>query len=241
MTDADTQTSSAGAAGVATFVAGAGLNPDPEVVDGAGLATVTGPLVTANLVDGAGVVVGSVAVLDDPAAEPDTMVQALAEAAAPDAGPGVQVEPADPVADGTELGARFTTPVTVAAFGDGAQIRALVVTPADRRGGSGDGGGRSDAATAPAVIPGVPLGGTGPLDKLINVSLDVSVELGRTRVTLADVLDYDVGSVVELDRAAGAPVDIRVNGTLLAQGEVVLIDDEYAVRVTAILDPNAGP
>ncbi|MDH4077484.1 MAG: FliM/FliN family flagellar motor switch protein, partial [Acidimicrobiia bacterium] len=58
-------------------------------------------------------------------------------------------------------------------------------------------------------------------------------------VTLADVLEYDVGSVVELDRAAGAPVDVRVNGTLLAHGEVVLIDDEYAVRITAIID-NGG-
>ncbi len=238
MTDADTQTATqtgAGAASpVAVLVAGSGLMPDPAVLDGNGLATVAGPLLTADLVGGGGVVVGAVAVLDDPASEPDAMLQAMANAAASEAGPGTEIRPADPVADGSELAARFATPVTVAAFGDGAQIRALVVTSADRRGAGGD------AATAPAVIPGAPLGGPGPLDKLINVSLDVSVELGRTRVTLADVLDYDVGSVVELDRAAGAPVDIRVNGTLLAQGEVVLIDDEYAVRVTAILDPNTS-
>jgi len=73
---------------------------------------------------------------------------------------------------------------------------------------------------------------------LVNVSLEVSVEIGRTRVTLADVLAFDVGSTIELDRAAGAPVDIRVNDTLLAQGEVVLVDDEYAVRITSIIDPN---
>lgn len=95
-------------------------------------------------------------------------------------------------------------------------------------------------ATAAAVggVLGVPMNTGGGLDKLVNVALEVSVELGRTRVTLSEVLDYDVGSVVELDRAAGAPVDVRVNDTLLAQGEVVLIDDEYAVRITAIFDPN---
>jgi len=235
MTDADTQTATAGGASpVATLVAGSGLLPEPNVVDSAGLATVAGPLLTANLIDAAGTVVGAVAVLDDPASEPDAMIEALAQAASTENGPGADIQPADPVGDGSELAARFTTPVSVAAFGDGNQIRALVVTSADRRGQE------SGAAAAQPVIPGVPLGGSGPLDKLINVSLDVSVELGRTRVTLADVLDYDVGSVVELDRAAGAPVDIRVNGTLLAQGEVVLIDDEYAVRVTAILDPNVS-
>lgn len=110
----------------------------------------------------------------------------------------------------------------------------------------------NEAATADGAVPvsqpapmspagvggvlGMPAGGG--LDKLVNVALEVSVELGRTRVTLSEVLDYDVGSVVELDRAAGAPVDVRVNDTLLAQGEVVLIDDEYAVRITAIFDPN---
>lgn len=235
MTDADTQTATVGGASpIAALVAGSGLMSEPNVVDSAGLATVAGPLLTANLVDTGGSIVGAVAVLDDPASEPDAMVGALAQAAATEGGPGTEIQPADPVGDGSELGSRFTTPVAVAAFGDGSQIRALVVTSADRRGQE------AGAAAAQPVIPGAPLGGSGPLDKLINVSLDVSVELGRTRVTLADVLDYDVGSVVELDRAAGAPVDIRVNGTLLAQGEVVLIDDEYAVRVTAILDPNAS-
>lgn len=238
MTDADTQTAGV-ASPVATLVAGSGLMPEPNVIDGSGLATVPGPLLTADLADASGSILGTVAVLDDPAVEPDAMLQAMAQAAAAEAGAGTEVHPSAPVADGSELSTRFSTPVTVAAFGDGQRIRALLVTPTDRRGGSAGGAG------APGQIPdsaaaAVPRG-SGPLDKLINVSLDVSVELGRTRVTLAEVLDYDVGSVVELDRAAGAPVDIRVNGTLLAQGEVVLIDDEYAVRVTAILDPNAAP
>jgi flagellar motor switch protein FliN len=84
-------------------------------------------------------------------------------------------------------------------------------------------------------------GGGASIALLRDVHLDVSVELGRTVMTVAEVLELSVGAVVELDRAARAPVDIRVNGTLLAKGEVVVIDDEYAVRVTEILDPDAGP
>jgi flagellar motor switch protein FliN/FliY len=235
MTDADTQI--AGASPVANFVAAAGLLPEPSVVDAAALHHVRGPLLTADLVDGGGDTIGVVAVLDDPSGDPDGVLQSLAQAAAAESGGGTSIQPGGPVADGAELASQFSTPVTVAAFGDGQRVRALLVTPVDRRGGAGAGAGvGAGGAAAPTGLPGV----AGPLDKLYNVALDVSVELGRTRVTLAEVLDYDVGSVVELDRAAGAPVDIRVNGTLLAQGEVVLIDDEYAVRVTAIIDPSGG-
>lgn len=78
------------------------------------------------------------------------------------------------------------------------------------------------------------------LQLLRDVRLDVSVELGRAELTVSEVLELGVGSVVELDRAARAPVDVRVNGTLLARGEVVVVDDEYAVRITEIVDPAAG-
>lgn len=241
MTDADTQVGSANP--IVTLIAGAGLVPEPGVVDADGLAAVAGPLLVTELLDGGGQLVGVVAVVDGPgdgqAAQSENLLQALAEAAASEASaavPGVMAQPGTPVPGGGDLAALFTTPVTVAAFGDGALVRALVVTALDRRGGAAS---AAAAPSAAAPAGGIPLAeGEDPLGKLVNVSLDVSVELGRTRVTLAEVLDYDVGSVIELDRAAGAPVDIRVNDTLLAQGEVVLIDDEYAVRITAILDPN---
>ncbi len=229
MTDADTTT--AAASPVAALVAGTGLVPDPRVVDGASLSGVPGPLLTGNLVAADGATVGAVAVLDDPDGDPDGLLQSLGQAATEEAGTGTTLQPAGPVGDGAGLADRFPGPITVAAFGDGQQVRALIATPVERRRPEGP------AAVAASLAGG---GDRGPLDKLVNVSLDVSVELGRTNVTLAEVLDYDVGSVVELDRAAGAPVDIRVNGTLLAQGEVVLIDDEYAVRITAILDPNGA-
>lgn len=87
-----------------------------------------------------------------------------------------------------------------------------------------------------SVPPSAPLSGEGNLTMLSDVMLNVTVELGRQSLTLSQVLNLSVGSVVELDRAAGAPVDIRVNGILFGRGEVVVVDDEYAVRVIEILE-----
>ncbi|QKE82662.1 flagellar motor switch protein FliN [Arthrobacter sp. NEB 688] len=102
---------------------------------------------------------------------------------------------------------------------------------------------------APALPP---LGGGAPapaaavdprrLHLLREVELGISVELGRSRMTVREVLGLAPGAVVELDRPAGSPVDVLVNGTLMARGEVVVVDDEYAVRVTEIVsaDPALG-
>jgi len=87
-----------------------------------------------------------------------------------------------------------------------------------------------------SVPPSAPLNGAGNLTMLSDVMLNVTVELGRQSLTLSQVLNLSVGSVVELDRAAGAPVDVRVNGILFGRGEVVVVDDEYAVRVIEILE-----
>lgn len=74
-----------------------------------------------------------------------------------------------------------------------------------------------------------------PLDLLHDVEMAVSVELGRTRMTVRELLALSPGAVVELDRAAGSPVDVFVNATLVARGEVVVVDDEFAVRITEIV------
>ncbi len=87
-----------------------------------------------------------------------------------------------------------------------------------------------------SVPASAPLSGAGNLTMLSDVMLNVTVELGRQSLTLSQVLNLSIGSVVELDRAAGAPVDIRVNGILFGRGEVVVVDDEYAVRVIEILE-----
>lgn len=73
------------------------------------------------------------------------------------------------------------------------------------------------------------------LGVLREVPLEVSAELGHTQLSVAEILQLTVGSVVELDRTAGAPVDVVVNGALIARGEVVVIEDEYGVRVTEIV------
>jgi flagellar motor switch protein FliN/FliY len=74
------------------------------------------------------------------------------------------------------------------------------------------------------------------LDRLRNVPLSVTVELGRTRMRISDVLDLSPGSVVELTKLASEPVDILVNGTLFAHGEVVVVDDSFAVKILEVLE-----
>jgi flagellar motor switch protein FliN len=74
-----------------------------------------------------------------------------------------------------------------------------------------------------------------PLDLLADVEMQVTAELGRTRMTVRDLLSLTPGSVVELDRLAGSPVDVLVNGTLVARGEVVVIDEEFGVRISEII------
>jgi flagellar motor switch protein FliN len=73
------------------------------------------------------------------------------------------------------------------------------------------------------------------LGMLMDVNLQITVELGRTRLTVKEVLELQKGSVIELNRTAGEPVDIYVNEHLLARGEVVVVDDKFGVRITEIL------
>ncbi|WP_099158106.1 flagellar motor switch phosphatase FliY [Virgibacillus ndiopensis] len=77
------------------------------------------------------------------------------------------------------------------------------------------------------------------LDMLLDIPLKVTVELGRTKRTIRDILDLSAGSVIELDKLAGEPVDIFVNEKLIAQGEVVVIDENFGVRVTDIISQSA--
>ena len=77
---------------------------------------------------------------------------------------------------------------------------------------------------------------TANLDMLLDVNLQITVELGRTRMKFRDVLNLSNGSVVELSRMVSEPVDILVNGALLASGEVVVVDDHFAIRITKLLN-----
>ncbi len=73
------------------------------------------------------------------------------------------------------------------------------------------------------------------LNLLMDVPLQISVEIGSTRRKVKDILEFSQGSIIELERQAGAPVDIVVNGNLIAKGDVVVIDDNFAVRITEII------
>jgi len=74
------------------------------------------------------------------------------------------------------------------------------------------------------------------LDLLLDVEIPISVEVGRAQMSLEEVLKLVPGSVIALDKKAEEPVDLRVNGKLVARGEVVLVDDVYGLRVTQIVD-----
>jgi flagellar motor switch protein FliN/FliY len=73
------------------------------------------------------------------------------------------------------------------------------------------------------------------IDLILDIPLDVTVELGRVRMLIKDVLALSTGSIVELQRVAGEPVDLLVNGRLVAKGEVVVIDDNFGIRITEII------
>jgi flagellar motor switch protein FliN len=78
-------------------------------------------------------------------------------------------------------------------------------------------------------------GGFSDLRRLSDVPVDLSVEIGRTRMTVGETLELRQGSVITLDRMSGEPVDLLVNGTPIARGEVVVIDEQFGLRVTEVL------
>ena len=86
-----------------------------------------------------------------------------------------------------------------------------------------------DAATSGADNPA-------SIDRLLDVQIPVSVEVGTSRMPIEKILDLVPGSIVCLDKKAEEPVDLRVNGKLVARGEVVLVDDTYGLRITQIID-----
>ncbi len=76
------------------------------------------------------------------------------------------------------------------------------------------------------------------LDLLLDVGLNIKIELGRTMLTLEEVLGLGSGSVVELDKLAGDPLDIVVNGRLIARGEILVLNDNFCIRITDVLSPE---
>ncbi|MGA5303475.1 flagellar motor switch protein FliN [Nucisporomicrobium flavum] len=117
---------------------------------------------------------------------------------------------------------------------DGGEIRAvlaLALSPWPSDGGPGGIARRGPSAAAPI---------RGGLDMLHDVEMEVSAELGRTRMSVRELLSLSPGAIVELDRAAGSPADLLVNGRLIARGEVVVIDENFGIRITEIVSPGSG-
>lgn len=81
---------------------------------------------------------------------------------------------------------------------------------------------------------------TGDLRRLSEVPVDLTVEMGRTRMTVGETLELHQGSIITLNRMAGEPVDLLVNGTAIARGEIVVIDEQFGLRITDILGDIAG-
>jgi flagellar motor switch protein FliN/FliY len=107
---------------------------------------------------------------------------------------------------------------------------------------------RSEAAAAAAAQPAAPMfqdfagSAKGPthndIDFILDIPVQLTVELGRTKIAIKNLLQLAQGSVVELDGLAGEPMDVLVNGCLIAQGEVVVVNDKFGIRLTDIISPS---
>ena len=122
---------------------------------------------------------------------------------------------------------------------------ALAEQEAAEGGATGDAGDTGDAPARNAddrvfkpFDAGAGSGAARDLEMIMDIPVKLSVELGRTRITIKQLLELAQGSVVELDGLAGEPMDILINGYLIAQGEVVVVEDKYGIRITEIITPS---
>lgn len=90
-----------------------------------------------------------------------------------------------------------------------------------------------DAAGTPGNIEGNP-----DLDVILDIPVSISMEVGCTSITIRNLLQLNQGSVIELDRLAGEPLDVLVNGTLIAHGEVVVVNEKFGIRMTDVISPS---
>ncbi len=99
----------------------------------------------------------------------------------------------------------------------------------------------SELPQQPAARAPMAAGAAGSLDALLDVSLPVAIEFGRTHMTVQEVLELGNGSVIQLDRMVGEPIDIFVSDRKLAEGEVVVIGEHFGVRITRIVAGADAP
>ncbi len=95
----------------------------------------------------------------------------------------------------------------------------------------------AEKASFDELQQGKPSGGSTDLDFILDIPLEVTVDMGRTRMLINDLLQLGQGSVIELNRLAGEPLDILVNNKLVARGEVVVVGEKFGIRLTDIVSP----
>jgi flagellar motor switch protein FliN len=102
--------------------------------------------------------------------------------------------------------------------------------------------GKQTAEARPAEFPSMDLGGgpttQNPLDFILDIPLELSVRVGSTRMVIRDLLQLGQGSVIELEKLAGEPMEVLVNGKLVARGEAVVVNDRLGVRLTDVISPS---
>lgn len=126
-------------------------------------------------------------------------------------------------ATATNAGGEAATPAPKSAKPKKKQESAVVATPAPFQN----------------LYPDAETGGNpNNIDMILDIPVSLSVELGRTKIQIRNLLQLAQGSVVELDRLAGEPMDVLVNGTLIAQGEVVVVNEKFGIRLTDIVSPS---
>ncbi|MDT8405979.1 MAG: flagellar motor switch protein FliN [Methylococcales bacterium] len=105
-----------------------------------------------------------------------------------------------------------------------------------------DDNGHSQAAKFDELYPaegrGVASGDEVNMDVVLDIPVTISLEIGRAQINIRNLLQLAEGSVVELDRLAGEPMDVLVNGTLIAHGEVVVVNDKFGIRLTDVISPS---
>lgn len=104
-------------------------------------------------------------------------------------------------------------------------------------------GGPAQAEAKPAVIDeltstAVAVEGAPDLDVIMDIPVRISMEVGNTEISIRNLLQLNQGSVIELDRLAGEPLDVLVNGTLIAHGEVVVVNEKFGIRMTDVISPS---
>ncbi len=168
---------------------------------------------------------------DDPAADP------VAEAGGTEADDGLSAD------DAASMAESLLAQVTAAVSDVNTQVDGDAVGDTSQSPGSSAPPAAPPQGSEPIILPSfdaqIPTAMPSELDLLADVNLNVKIELGRTRLLVDDVLKLTDGAVVELDKLAGDPVDIYVNERHIARGEVLVLNDNFCIRINEIIDPES--